>query len=632
MPAGGWPSKGRRRVLRALCAWLAASASGCGSGAAPDAGFVYAPEVLSLDPSYAVTYSGAFQLHVAGNSFSSNSVVEWDGAPLATSFVSSNDLLATVPAGDVSAPGQALVTVVNPPGADSNAVSFPVLDPNPVPSLSSVTPSSVLMGDALLTLTLTGTNFVPASVAWRDGFQFLNTRFVSATELQADINVDAAFDAVITVINPPPSGGTSEGVAFSVDAPVPVLTSLDPNSVTVGSIGLSVSLNGSGLTTDSVVLWNGTPLANVSNTSSTQFGLDLDYSLLSKAGTASVTVVTPPPGGGTSNTLTFTINPLPSGYPHVEIPQATNDLVWDSNSRLLYLSVPSTAASCGNSVAVVDPDAGVVLTCPFVGSEPNAIAVSQDGQFLYVGLDGSASMKRLTLPGLGPSLEYSLGGNSNGAFTALDVEVAPGLPHTTAVTLAQGLAGQPNGGLVIYDDSVQRPNAAPTSGAYISLQWGSDAAHLYSADRQSRNLFTFAVDAGGVTLVHAYPQAFPNFGSRIHFDPGTQLLYGDDGFVVDPTTGAPAGVFDAAGLMVPDSSLGRAFFLFSPPGVGLPGVAIQAFDLTHFTLITSVTLPNVQGNPLGFIRFGTNGLAFFTDAGFVYLLSGALVDGSDAGP
>ena len=88
------------------------------------------------------------------------------------------------------------------------------------------------------------------------------------------------------------------------------------------------------------------------------------------------------------------------------------------------------------------------------------------------------------------------------------------------------------------------------------------------------------------------------------------------------------GSFAAAGLMVPDSTLGRAFFLTVPSAVGAPGVEIQVFDLTHFTAITSVTLPNVKGNPQAFIRFGSNGLAFTTDAGFVYLLSGGLVDGS----
>jgi hypothetical protein len=614
------------RVLAALWVWGMVGLSGCGGGASGMN--LPAPTVRNLDPSSAVTHTEAFQLHVEGGVFSSGSVVEWNGTPLQTAFVSNTDLLATVPASDLTAPAQALVTVVTPGGGVSNAASFSVVDPNPLPTLSAVTPSAVLAGDALLTLTLTGTNFVPDSVAWKDGVEILNTHFLSATELQADINVNGAFATVITVVNPPPSGGTSNGVTFTVSAPLPVLTSLDPSSVTVGSNIPTVLLNGSGFATNSVVFWNGVPLTTVSNTSSSQFGIGIEASMVAQAGAVSVTMVTPPPGGGTSNTLTFTVNPLPSGYPHVEIPQLVNDLVWDAKSQLLYLSVPSTAASCGNTVAVVNPDAGLVVACPFVGSEPNALAVSDDGEFLYVGIDGASSMKRLTLPALGASLEYSLGGNSNGVFTALDVEVAPGMPHAVAITLAEGFNDQPVGALVVYDDSVPRPAVAPTSGVYVSLQWGSDAGQLYSASRDAQNLYTFAVDGGGVVLLQTYLQAFPNFGPRFHFDHGTRLLYGDDGYAVDPSTGAPVGVFDAAGLMVPDSTLGRAFFLFGPPAVGGPGVEIQVFDLLHFTPITSVTLPNVQGNPLGFIRFGTNGLAFFTDAGFVYLLAGGLVDGS----
>ena len=75
--------------------------------------------------------------------------------------------------------------------------------------------------------------------------------------------------------------------------------------------------------------------------------------------------------------------------------------------------------------------------------------------------------------------------------------------------------------------------------------------------------------------------------------------------------------------------MGRAFFLVDLSlFAGQSGVEIQVFDLTHFTSITSVALPNVLGSPGRFIRWGHNGLAFVTDAGFVYLLSGSFVSSS----
>src|SRR5277367_2981854 len=94
------------RVLWALWLWGAVLAvSGCGGGGS-DSGLP--PTVRSLDPSSAVTHSEAFQLHVEGGVFPSDSVVAWNATPLATTFVSDSDLLATVPASELSTPGQAL--------------------------------------------------------------------------------------------------------------------------------------------------------------------------------------------------------------------------------------------------------------------------------------------------------------------------------------------------------------------------------------------------------------------------------------------------------------------------------------------------------------------------------------------
>jgi hypothetical protein len=50
--------------------------------------------------------------------------------------------------------------------------------------------------------------------------------------------------------------------------------------------------------------------------------------------------------------------------------------------------------------------------------------------------------------------------------------------------------------------------------------------------------------------------------------PGTKFVYSDDGHIVDPATGLPAGQFQASGLMVPDSTLNLAFFLGQTSATG----------------------------------------------------------------
>jgi phospholipase C len=84
-----------------------------------------------LVPGSAVPGSAGFTLTVNGTGFVSGSVVDWNGTGLATTFVSSIQLTASVPAADVAAATTASVTVVNPvPGGGvSNVVFFPVTNP-----------------------------------------------------------------------------------------------------------------------------------------------------------------------------------------------------------------------------------------------------------------------------------------------------------------------------------------------------------------------------------------------------------------------------------------------------------------------------------------------------------------------
>lgn len=235
-------------------------------------------------------------------------------------------------------------------------------------------------------------------------------------------------------------------------------------------------------------------------------------------------------------------------------------------------------------------------------------------------------MQRFTLPGLNLDVNYSLGtAGFSGPQFALDLGVAPGTPHTTAVALGVFNVSPSAQGITIFDDATARATSAKAGGSlYSSLQWGADATALFSANNESSgfDFYTLAVNASGVSLSHDAPNAFSSFSNRIHFDAGTKLVYSDDGHVVNPTTGTAAGTFSTSGLMVPDSTLNKAFFL---TGIGSPSVTITSFDLTLFTKIDSITVSGVTGNPQRLIRWGPNGLAFNTAGGQVFLIGGNFV-------
>jgi inosine-uridine nucleoside N-ribohydrolase len=269
------------------------------------------PSLSSISPNAVPAGSSAFTLTVTGTNFVNGSVVEVNGSNRTTTFASSTQLSASIPASDVASPGTLSITVLNsgPGGGSSAAVSLTVN--NPPPTLSSISPSTALAGGPAFTLTANGTNFTTGSVIQVNGSN-RTTTFVSSSQINASIpasDIASAGTLSITVVS---AGGTSAALSFTVNNPVPSLTSISPNSTTVGGPAFTLTVNGTNFVSGSVVQVNG---SNRTTTlvSSSQLTASIPASDLASAGTLSVTVVSPAPGGGASAALTFTVNnPVPS--------------------------------------------------------------------------------------------------------------------------------------------------------------------------------------------------------------------------------------------------------------------------------------------------------------------------------
>ena len=108
------------------------------------------------------------------NGFNSTSVIQWNGQKLTSTFVDVTTLTATVPASLLTKPGTAFVNTLSAQSGTgqnglSNTLAFNIYGaPNPVPTLSSVSPATAPAcgtncANASVTITVTGTNFLPAS-------------------------------------------------------------------------------------------------------------------------------------------------------------------------------------------------------------------------------------------------------------------------------------------------------------------------------------------------------------------------------------------------------------------------------------------------------------------------------------
>ncbi len=271
------------------------------------------PTMTNISPASAISGGSGFNLQVNGASFASTAVVNWNGTPLSTGFAGPVELQATVPASLIATAGTANITVSQSAGT-SVAATF-TINPPP-PTITGLLPNSATATGPDFPLQVSGTNFVsPATVNWGSTSNALTATVVSATEIQ--VTVPASDIAVVGTVNVTvtDAGGTSATVpagTFTIIPTIPTISSVSQNSqssVTAGGQTFALTVNGANFVSSTVVNWNGTalPTTVVGPTQLTATVPASDIPLSAGGTTVSITVTTP--NTGTSNALTFNIDP-----------------------------------------------------------------------------------------------------------------------------------------------------------------------------------------------------------------------------------------------------------------------------------------------------------------------------------
>lgn len=316
---------------------------------------------------------GSFTLTLVGSNFAPGAQVFLGSTLLTASFVSSTQLTATGTA-TVAMLGAQAITVVNPGTAASNAVNVTVV--SPVPSLSSVSPSTIIVGP--FTLTLAGSNFVSGAQAFLGGAP-LTTTFVSSTQLTATGTATEAMlgAQAITVQNPGAVASNAVSVTVSTGvAPAATLTSVSPMTINIGPFTLT--LVGTGFVSGAQAFLGSTPLTTtfVSSTQLTATGTATAAML----GVQAVTVQNP--GAAASNAVNITVTGITSSASG-----STAVLGGMVNGTLVdkaYIPIATCAATGSSCVAVVNIDStsttgALVTNIPMPsGYNANATAASSN--------------------------------------------------------------------------------------------------------------------------------------------------------------------------------------------------------------------------------------------------------------
>jgi len=167
-----------------------------------------------LVPDVAVPGGPEFKLTVNGTGFVSGAVVNWDGQPLTTTFVSRLKVTAGVPASYIAKAGMASVTVVNPPpgGGTSNVMYFDVSNPGSALALATFDTdlgdggvwgllAADFNGDGVLDLAGIGNEDIYVQLGNGDGSFQLPKYYSGGSNdqalLAADVNGDGKLDLVV---------------------------------------------------------------------------------------------------------------------------------------------------------------------------------------------------------------------------------------------------------------------------------------------------------------------------------------------------------------------------------------------------------------------------------------------------
>jgi hypothetical protein len=410
------------------------------------------------------------------------------------------------------------------------------------------------------------------------------------------------------------------GVGISA-FPAPSLTSMGRFTAAIGTTNLTIFLSGANFFPSSVVRIAGQAQKTTFN-GPTLLSVAVDAALLSAMSELPVTVVNPAPGGGESAPLTLTV--------YRELNLNLSSVVSVPSRKLLYASIPASATANPNTVIPIDPETGAKQAPIPVGNDPRALAVSDDGSFLFVAVQGDQLIKRINLSTGQIDRTFPFPSNSlvlNRPFSATMLTV-PGSQTSLLVFFTSN--SLPEGVMSLFNDS-GLVNSVPDltqffNGVDVSSFAFTDAGTVYSLPFPIGSAFfnVFTIDASGLHLTPATPaNVGGNSTTGLSLISDGTLLYTKAGQVWDPIAKTQVGSFPVNAInptsfpnlhdMAMDTASGQFFMVANQISNATSGVGLTAYDLKALTSTGTLTFTELgDPGPQNLVRWGSTGFGFIT--------------------
>lgn len=285
----------------------------------------------------------------------------------------------------------------------------------------------------------------------------------------------------------------------------------------------------------------------------------------------------------------------------------TADLIYAPEKDRIYATVPNVSPDLTyrNRLIVINPYLGTIENSYFVGSDPSSLALSEDGQFLYIGLRGAPSYVKFDLYSHTIWNTFNVGNGTNISNPAYVEQIQTVRNSSGAVVISRrnSCCSPRHEGVAVYDEGVKRSTNTPGHSGSNSITSTEDPTVLWGYNNETTEfgLRKLKIKSSGISVEGIFFGLIDGFSNTIkYFD---KRIYSTSGAVIEVRDSTPSkiGQFNVPGNNGRDMVIDTAAVFFA---IGGSTVQLVRFDKKTFTQVNSQVISTTFANISKLIQWG----------------------------